>query len=88
MQVELKEEAAKFDDIVKEARGVLDGLSEREVLDLVTSAKMDAEEKSDDLSSSFQDGDLKIGDFTKNYMEMRQKYHERAAKIERSGATS
>ncbi|GMI15798.1 hypothetical protein TrVE_jg4353 [Triparma verrucosa] len=83
MQVELKEEAAKFDKMVKEARGVLDGLSERDVLDLVSSAKMDAEEKSDDLSSSFQDGDLKIGDFVKDYMDMRQKYHERAAKIER-----
>ena len=34
---------------MNEARGALDGLSEKEVLDLVTIAKDDAETKSDDM---------------------------------------
>ena len=65
MQAELREATLKFEEVVKEARGALDGLSEKEVLALVNSAKLDAESKSDDMSSAFQDGDIAIDNFVK-----------------------
>mmetsp|Transcript_6474 Transcript_6474/g.12407 ORF Transcript_6474/g.12407 Transcript_6474/m.12407 type:complete len:232 (-) Transcript_6474:46-741(-) len=83
MQAELREATLKFEEVVKEARGALDGLSEKEVLALVNSAKLDAESKSDDMSSAFQDGDIAIDNFVKQYLAERERYHERAAKIER-----
>lgn len=41
-----------------------------------------AEEKSEDIASSFKAGDIKIAEFLPDFLKLRTEYHERLAKLE------
>ena len=82
LQTELREKLTDFEMTCKRANAG-DGLSERDILDLLRVSAREAEDATDALASSFVDGDLDIKEFVKEFAEKRKLFHERQAKIER-----
>ena len=82
LQAELREKLGKFESAAKRANAG-DGMTDRDVLDLLRVSAREAEDETEDLSSSFVEGGVELPTFLKDYCEKREKFHQRQAKIER-----
>ncbi len=83
MKADLKERVSKYEAVRDRARSALEGPSFDSVRDLLLVARAEAEAESEDIAGKFMDGGIGTKEFVKEFVQARQKYHERGAKIER-----